>query len=117
MDFEGTLLKHVDDTLIRYADFGPMLAPNETVVSATASLATGSIDAALTIGTPVVLVADTTVPTASGTRIISADEGVSYALTGGTAIDADAEPIRIKIAATLSTGKIAVRTARLRVCE
>jgi hypothetical protein len=36
-------------------------------------------------------------------------------LAAGTAIAETADPIRMKISATLSTGKVAVRTARLRV--
>ena len=114
VDFEGTIIKHVDDTLLRYADFGPMLTSAETIVSATATCAA---DVALTVGTPVVLSSDTTVPTATGTRVITADKGVSFSLSGGTPIEEDDEPVRITIAATLSTGKITVRTARLRVGE
>ncbi len=112
VDFEGTICKHVSDTLVRYADFGPMLTTAETISSATA---TCTADAALVIGTPAVLSVDTTVPTKSGTRVISANKGISFALSVGTAIAATADPVRITIAATLSTGKIAVRTARLRV--
>ena len=114
VDFEGTIVKHVNDTLVRYADFGPMLAASETISSCTATCAA---DTALTIGTPVVLTVDTTVPASAGTRTITAYEGVSYALSGGTAIAEDADPVRITVSATLSTGKIAVRTARLRVGE
>ncbi len=112
IDFEGTLIKHSSDTLLRYADFGPMLSSGETIASATAICAA---DTALTIGTPVVISVDTPVPTKLGTRTIEANKGISFALSGGTAITEDDEPVRITIAATLSTGKIAVRTARLRV--
>jgi hypothetical protein len=114
IDFEGTIIKHVSDTLVRYADFGPMLASGETVSSATAVCAA---DTALTIGTPAVLSVDTAVPAKTGTRTITANEGISFALSGGTVIAEDDEPVRITIAATLSTGKVAVRTARLRVAE
>jgi hypothetical protein len=114
VDFDGTLCKHVDDTLVRYADFGPMLNAGETIASATVTCAE---DTALTIGSVSVITVDTLVPTRSGTRTIQANEGVSFALSEGTAIDEDAEPVRLKVSATLSTGKIAVRMARLRVEE
>lgn len=114
IDFDGTIIKHPSDTLVRYADFGPMLTSGETISSATATCAA---DSALTIGTPAVLSVDTSVPTARGTRTITASKGISFALSGGTAITEDAEPVRITIAATLNTGKIAVRTARLRVAS
>ena len=112
VDFDGTICKHVDDTLVRYADFGPMLTTAETISSATV---TCSADAALTISAVTVLSTETSVPTRQGTRTIAANKGISFALAAGTAIDEDAEPIRMKISATLSTGKVAVRTARLRV--
>ena len=112
VDFDGTLNKHVDDTLVRYADFGPMLNAGETISSATVTCAA---DTSLTISSVTVLTGSTTVPTKSGSRTIAANEGVSFALAAGTAIAADAEPVRLKISATLNTGKIAVRTARLRV--
>lgn len=114
IDFEGTLIKHNSDTLVRYADFGPMLIASETIVSATATCAA---DAALTIGAVSVISVDTAVPTKQGLRTIAANKGVSFALSGGTAIADDAEAVRITVAATLNTGKIAVRTARLRVAS
>ena len=114
IDFEGTIIKHVSDTLVRYADFGPMLTTAETITSATAICAA---DTALTIGTPTVLTTDTTVPNRIGERTITAYKGVSFALSGGTAIAEDADPVRITVSATLSTGKVAVRTARIRVAE
>lgn len=114
VDFEGTLCKHVSDTLVRYADFGPMLAASETIASATV---TCTEDTALTISSVAVLTSETTVPAKTGTRTIAANKGVSFALAAGTAIDEDDEPIRLKIAATLNTGKIAVRMAKLRVEE
>lgn len=114
IDFEGTLIKHASDTLVRYADFGPMLTSTETIVSATATCAA---DTALTIGSVSVISVDTSVPTKQGTRTISANKGVSFALSGGTAIDDTDEAVRITISATLNTGKIAVRTARLRVAS
>lgn len=113
IDFEGTLIKHASDTLVRYADFGPMLTSSEIISSATATCP----DAALTIGTVSVISVDTSVPTKHGTRTISANKGVQFALSGGTAIDDTDEAVRITISATLNTGKIAVRTARLRVAE
>ena len=114
IDFDGTLHKHVDDTLVRYADFGPMLNSGETISSATVTCAD---DVALTISSVTVLSVDTTVPTKSGTRTITANEGISFGLAAGTAIAEADEPVRLKISATLSTGKIAVRLARLRVSE
>lgn len=114
VDFDGTICKHVDDTLVRYADFGPMLTSAETISSATVTCAD---DTALTISSVTVISVDTSVPTKQGTRTISANKGISFGLAAGTAIDEDAEPVRMKISATLSTGKIAVRTARLRVSE
>lgn len=114
IDFEGTLIKHPSDTLVRYADFGPMLTAAETIASATATCAA---DTALTIGTVSVISVDTAVPTKQGLRTISANKGVSFELSGGTAIDEDDEAVRITISATLNTGKIAVRTARLRVAN
>ena len=112
VDFEGTICKHISDTLVRYADFGPMLTSAETISSATVTCAD---DTALTISSVAVITVETSVPTKQGTRTISANKGISFGLAAGTAIDEDAEPVRIKISATLSTGKIAVRTARLRV--
>lgn len=112
VDFEGTICKHVDDTLVRYADFGPMLTTAETISSATVTCAA---DSALTISAVTVLASETTVPTASGTRAIAANKGISFGLAAGTAIASTADPVRLKISATLSTGKVAVRTARLRV--
>ena len=114
VEFDGTLCKHVDDTLVRYADFGPMLNTGETIASATV---TCEADTALTIGSVSVITVDTTVPTKSGTRTIQANEGVSFALSAGTPIDEDAEAVKLKVSATLSTGKIAVRNALLRVEE
>ena len=114
VDFDGTLCKHVDDTLVRYADFGPMLNSGETISSATV---TCTADTALTISSVTVLTTDTTVPAKAGTRTITAYKGISFGLAAGTAITEDAEPVRLKISATLSTGKIAVRTARLRVAD
>ena len=112
VDFEGTLCKHVDDTLVRYADFGPMLTTAETISSATVTCAE---DTALTISAVAVISTETSVPTRQGSRTIAANKGIAFALAAGTAIAEDDEPVRIKISATLSTGKIAVRTARLRV--
>ena len=112
VDFDGTICKHVDDTLVRYADFGPMLTSAETISSATV---TCSADTALTISAVAVISTDTSVPTRQGSRTISANKGISFALAAGTAIADTAEPIRMKISATLNTGKVAVRTARLRV--
>ena len=112
VDFDGTICKHVDDTLVRFADFGPMLTSAETISSATV---TCTADSALTISAVAVITSDTSVPTRQGSRTIAANKGISFALAAGTAIADDAEPIRMKISATLSTGKIAVRTARLRV--
>jgi hypothetical protein len=112
VDFDGTICKHVDDTLVRYADFGPMLTSAETISSATVTCAA---DAALTISAVAVITSDTAVPTRQGSRTIAANKGISFALAAGTAIAETAEPIRMKISATLSTGKVAVRTARLRV--
>lgn len=114
VEFDGTLCKHVDDTLVRYADFGPMLNAGETIASATVTCAD---DSALTIGSVAVITVDTTVPTKSGTRTIQANEGVSFALSAGTPITEDAEPVKLKVSATLNTGKIAVRNALLRVEE
>lgn len=114
IDFEGTLIKHVNDTLVRYADFGPMLTSAETIASATATCAD---DAALTIGSVAVIGSNTEVPTKQGLRTIAANKGVSFALSGGTAIEDTDEAVRITISATLNTGKIAVRTARLRVAN
>jgi len=113
-DLDGTICKHVDDTLTRYVDFGPMLAPSETISSATATCAD---DSALVIGTVSVLSTNTTVPTRSGTRVITADEGIKFQLSAGTAIASTAEPVRIKVTATTSAGESLVRTARLRVME
>jgi hypothetical protein len=114
VDFDGTICKHVDDTLVRYADFGPMLNAGETIASATVTCAE---DTALTISSVTVLSSNTVVPTKSGTRTITANEGISFGLAAGTAITESDEPVRLKISATLSTGKIAVRTARLRVSD
>lgn len=113
VDFDGTLCKHVDDTLVRYADFGPMLTSAETIASATVTCA----DSALTISEVTVLSGATTVPTKLGTRTIAANKGISFGLAAGTPIDADDEPVRLVISVTLSTGKVAVRTARLRVSD
>lgn len=112
VDFDGTICKHVDDTLVRYADFGPMLTSAETISSATVTCAD---DTALTITAVTVISTDTSVPTRQGSRTVSANKGISFALAAGTAIAETAEPVRMKISATLSTGKVAVRTARLRV--
>ena len=114
VDFDGTICKHVRDTLVRYADFGPMLNAGETIASATVTCAE---DTALTISAVTVLVANTTAPTKSGTRTITANEGISFRLAAGTAITESDEPVRLEISATLSTGETAVRTARLRVSE
>lgn len=114
VDFDGTICKHVDDTLVRYADFGPMLTSAETISSATVTCAD---DTALTISAVAVISTDTSVPTRQGSRTISANKGISFALAAGTAITETAEPIRMKISATLNTGKVAVRTARLRVAS
>jgi hypothetical protein len=114
VDFDGTICKHIDDTLVRYADFGPMLTSTETISSATVTCAA---DTALTISSVAVISTDTSVPTKQGLRTISANKGISFALAGGTAIAETAEPVRMKVAVTLNTGKVAVRTARLRVSE
>ena len=82
VDFDGTICKHVDDTLVRYADFGPMLTSVETISSATV---TCSDDTALTISAVAVISTDTSVPTRQGSRTISANKGISFALAAGTA--------------------------------
>lgn len=112
VDFDGTICKHVDDTLVRYADFGPMLTSTETISSVTVTCAE---DSALIISAAAVISVDTAVPTKHGSRTISANKGVSFGLAAGTPILDTDEPVRIKVAAELNTGKVAVRTARLRV--
>lgn len=114
VDFIGTWGKHVDDTLTRYVDFGDILADGETVTSGAAVCAD---DADLVIGSVSVIGTNTTVPTKTGTRTIVANQGLKFQLSGGTAIASTADPVRVKVTATLSTGEDAVGTARLRVEE
>lgn len=117
-DMRGTQVKHVDDEIVAYADFTPYLQyGSATISSATVSC---SDDATIVLGTPSVVGSNTTVPwineegqVVSGT--IAANKGVQVAVSGGTAQDEDAEPIRIWFAVTLSTGEIVNRAGRMRV--
>lgn len=115
VDFEGTICKHVNSVITHYVDFGPELVGNLSAVTVSSATATCTADAALTIGTPVVLTSSTSVPAKSGTRTIAANQGIRFLLTAGTAIAADADVVRIKVTATMSNGETWVRTARLRV--
>ena len=113
--FEGTISKHESSVETHYADFGPELVGVLSAVTVSSATATCAADSALTIGSPVVLSGSTIVPTRSGTRTIAASQGIRFLLTAGTAIAESADPVSIKVTATMSNGETWVRLARLRV--
>ena len=104
--------KHPDDTLTRYVDFGPLLNTGETVSSATATCS----DTTVTVGTPAVLSSATTDRDEYGNAYtIAANEGVSIALSGGTAIESYEDAAELTVTATLSTTEDVVIVCLLRV--
>ena len=115
--FEGVISKHASSVETYYADYGPELVGVLSAVTVSSATATCAGDSALTIGTPVVLSAETVVPARSGTRTIAANQGIRFLLTAGTAIAESADPAVIKVTATMSNGETWVRLARLRVSE
>ena len=116
-DFVGSICKHVNSVSRHYVDFGPRLVGALSAVTVSSATATCAADTALTIGAPAVVSTQTVVPTKTGTRTIAANQGVSFLLSAGTAIAETAEPVRIKVSATMNNGEIWVGNVVLRVSE
>ena len=119
-DMRGTQVKHTADEVILYADFTDFLQFTSNTISSVAVTCTD--DVAITLGTPSVIGTSTTLPwldeqgaIVSGT--IAANKGAKVLVSGGTAQEADAEPIRIWWEITLDNGEVINRAGRLRVEE
>lgn len=119
-DLRGTQIKNSADSVNMYADFTDYLSlfPSATTISSVSVSCTD--DDAITLGTPSVVGTNKNVPwfneqgqVVQGT--IAANKGCVVLVGGGTAQEADAEPVRVWFTVTLSNGEIRKRAGRLRV--
>lgn len=108
MTTTAVLMRHVEDDDTYFVDCAGLLEAGETVTSGAIS----SNDAAMALGSVVVLAADTEVRDQDGAeQTIPAGHGVKFGLSGGVA---SGKPAEIKLTLTKSTGKQAVTALPVR---